>query len=237
MFAQCVAQSLVAVAEILGVAVVYAALVVGPVVEPARIFASDEVAVIAGRLAPGLGPVAGRVRGAAAAAVDTGAVSCAVEKIDSSGWAAAPVEVDILDFEAWRELFAAEKKLDWAAFAGRAVAVTRRAVGTSAAGDAVALAGTAAVAVDTSYSAALSVLAGAAIHSPAVYTAQQLAASDDLRTHFRPSHIPDKPSASPRTAPSAAVEDTPAAAAAAAALVVVVEASYSIAAAAAVAGS
>lgn len=54
--------------------------------------------------------------------------------------------------------------------------------------------------------------------------------------HFRPSHIPDKPSASPRTAPSVAVEDTPAAAVAL--VVVVVEASYSIAAAAvAVAGS
>lgn len=235
MFAQCVAQSLVAVAEILGVAVVYAALVVGPVVEPARISASDEVAVIAGRLAPGLGPVAERVRGAAVA-VDTGVVSCAAAKIDGSESAAAPVEVDILDFEVWRELFAAAKKLDWAAFAGRAVAVTRRAVGTSAAGDAIAVAGTAAVAVaaDTSYSAALSVPAGAAIHSPAVYTARQLAASDDLQMHFRPSHIPDKPSASPRTAPSVAVEDTPAAAVA----LVVVEASYSIAAAAvAVAGS
>lgn len=232
MFAQCVAPSLVAAAEILGVAVVYAALVVGPVVEPARIFASDEVAVSAGRLAPGLGLVAERVCGAAVA-VDTGVVSCAAEKIDGSGSAAAPVEVDILDFEVWRELFAAEKKLDWAAFAGRAVAVTRRAVGTSAAaGDAVAVAGTAAVAADTLYSAALSVLAGAAIHSPAVYTARQLAASDDLQTHSHPSHIPDKPSASPRTAPSVAVEDTPAAAVA---LVVVVEASYSIAAAAAAA--
>lgn len=219
-----------AAAGILGVAVAYAAVVVAPVVEPVRIFASGEVAVSAGRLVPGREPVAERVR--AAAAVGIGAVSCAAEQIDGSESAAALEEVDILDFEVWRELFAAAKKLDWAAFVGRAAAVTRRAAGISAAaGDAVA--GTAAGAADTSYSA-LPVPAGAAIHSPAVYTARQLAASDDLQTHFHQSHIPDKPSACPRTAPSAAVEDRPAAAAAV--VVLVVEASYSIA-AAVVAGS
>lgn len=121
---------------------------------------------------------------------------------------------------------AAKEGAGWVVFVGLAAAVTRHAADTSVAAAAAAVGGdvAAGTAADTSYSARPAT-AGAAIHSMGEHIALQLVVTGDLRMAVHLHHIPGKPSAYPRTAPSVAVEDTPAA-------VLAAEASYNIVAAA-----
>ncbi|KAF9766695.1 hypothetical protein IL306_000859 [Fusarium sp. DS 682] len=111
----------------------------------------------------------------------------------------------MLGFGVSKKAFAAAKERDQTAFSvERVVEETRRAAGTyvAAADDVVAD-----IAADTSCFA-LPQIAAAAKHSLGVYIERQLAASGALHTPVQLHHTPGKPSACPRTAPSADAEGT-----------------------------
>jgi hypothetical protein len=214
----------VAVDESLGGAVDCVAFLVAPVVELARKSAFEQAAVkvdvssfaAAVEFEGVVGAVAGIV--AVAGAVNTEGVGFAVVL------ARGAVEAGTLGSGIWMVFFAAVRGyVGWAVFVEpavvAAVAVTRRAVDTSAA---VAAAGAGAVAVgtaaDTSYSAH-PVTVGVAIHSMGERIALQLAVADDFHMLAPLHHIPGKPPACLHTAPSVAAEGTPVAVADAAVLV------------------
>jgi hypothetical protein len=216
----------VAVDESLGGAVDCVAFLVAPVVELARKSAFEQAAVkvdvssfaAAVEFEGVVGAVAGIV--AVAGAVNTEGVGFAVVL------ARGAVEAGTLGSGIWMVFFAAVRGyVGWAVFVEpavvAAVAVTRRAVDTSAA-VAAAGAGAGAVAVgtaaDTSYSAH-PVTVGVAIHSMGERIALQLAVADDFHMLAPLHHIPGKPPACLHTAPSVAAEGTPVAVADAAVLV------------------